>query len=269
MKFNKVILISLLLLAIVSFEAVTATDNLNSTDYLTVQATSDNGDLTIEDGEISNEDSDEILKEEASSIVITNDTFTKYFDSEGRILDTVPGGATLDLQGQINASDNIKAIYINKPVNIISSTKDAAITLNSFNGTDAKENINNRFVVEGVSSITIKDVIFNRTQIIIYDSSNVVLKNISWISDNYRIISSDKQQIIKTPFLKLNNINGFILKDCYFYANNIGSSIIGCDNAKELLFDNNTFNCFSDNDKFFNMIFITEVIIEEYKICGI
>ena len=182
MKFRKIIFIGLLMV-LLSLSAVSAADDTNSTCDLILQSTSDIDDLEIEDAEIF--DGDEILKEESGSIVITNNSFTNYFDSEGRILDSVPEGAILDFQGQITASDTVKAIYINKSVNIISSTKDATITLNSVNGTLGNENIANRFVVDSVSSIAISNVIFNRTQMIIFNSSNVLLDNIGIISDNY------------------------------------------------------------------------------------
>lgn len=235
MKFNKLILICLLLLAIVSFGAVSASDNL------TVETASD--DLVVEDNFLQ-ATGEEIVKDESSSIVVTNETFTNYFDGEGRLSDSVPEGSTLDFQGLFEESDNIKSIYINKPVNIISSTKDATITLNTKDGKLGIGNITNRFIVDNVSSITIKDITFNRTQIIIHDSSNVVLDDISVISDDYKIIDSYSREI---SFLKIQNVNKFALKNSYFYVFNIGSSFINCNETRMALFDNNTFCGYADS----------------------
>ncbi|WP_298519994.1 Ig-like domain-containing protein [uncultured Methanobrevibacter sp.] len=270
MNFNKIILISLLLLAIVSFGAVSAADNAtDDATTLTVQPTSDDmaiqdseldSNLALEDnveeenvletadsgGEIVSGENEEVLNDPVS-FVITNETFNNYFDSEGRLLDSVPEGATLDFQGSIVASDNIKAIYINKSVNIISSTKDATITLNTVNGELGKENIAGRFMIDSVSAVIIKDIVFNRTQMLIFDSSSVVLDNISLISDNYRIVEEGSSaQIRKTPFMKLSNINGFTLKNSYLYLHNIGSKIIDFTDTKEVLIDNNTIYGYAD-----------------------
>ena len=260
MKFNKLILISLFLV-IVSLSAVSAADNVNLTDdnpTLTVDSDDVGHDLTIEDNEIQ-----QVNSEKADSIVITNETFSNYFDSEGRLLDSVEEGSTLDFQGSIEASDNIKAIYINKSVNIISTTKDATITLNTVNATLGIEHIDNRFIVSDASSITIKDVTFNRTQMLIYDSSNVILDNISVISDNYKICQYSNYEGRKTPFLRFNNVDGVTLKNSYFYVFNIGATIINCNETKTVLFDNNTFCGYADsidnNKSFYYMILFSYV----------
>ena len=245
MRFNKLILISLFLV-LVSLSAVSAGDNMNLTDdnpTLTVESVDVSDDLTIEENEIQ-----QANNEETHSIVITNETFSNYFDGEGRLLDSVVEGSTLDFQGSIEASSNIKSIYINKSVNIVSTTNDATITLNTVNGTLGIEHIDNRFIVSNASSIKIKDVTFNRTQILIYDSSNVVLDNINVISDNYKIVQYSNYEERKTPFLRLNNVNGFTLKNSYFYVFNIGgATIINCTETKEVLFDNNTFCDYADS----------------------
>lgn len=264
MKFNKLIFISLFLV-IVSLSAVSAVDDLNSTGevILTEQSMGVSDDLTVHDDEIPQENDGEIIKDGSSSIVITNETFSNYFDGEGRLLDFVAEGSILDFQGSIESSENIKAIYINKSVSIISSTKDATITLNTVNATLGIENITNRFIITNASSITIEDVTFNRTQIIIQDSGNVILDNISVISDNYKIYQYSNFEGRKTPLLRLNNIGGFKLKNSYFYVFNIGATVINCNDTKNVLFDNNTFCGYADSrdsDKSFAyMILFSEV----------
>ena len=248
MNFNKIILISLLLL-FVCLGAVSATDNVNSTDDLTVEEAVNELTVNNIDEEICEDlNADEgILKEESNSIVINNGTFNNYFDGEGRILDSVPEGATLDFQGQITSSDTIKAIYINKSVNIISSTKDATITLNTVNGTSENEIIFSRFVVDNVSSITINDVTFNRTQMIVYNSSNVILNNVKLISDNYRVVSGISIPICETPLVRLENITGLTLKNSHIRVYNLGSALVGCFDVEDAVFDNNAFHVYADS----------------------
>ena len=266
MKFSKIIFIGLLFV-LFSLSAVSAADDANSTGDLIVQSTSGSDNLAIEDAEIIN--NDEILKGESSSIVITNGTFTDYFDGDGRILDSVAEGTTLDFQGQITASDTIKAIYINKSVTIISSTKDATITLNSVNGTLGNENITNRFIVDGVSSITISNVIFNRTQMIIFNSSNVVLDNVKIISDDYRIIEDSGARIAETPLVKFENIDGFSFKNSYVYVYNLGSRLINCLDVKNAVFDNNMYIVHADDiqiDKRVERIIRISRVLPEYVV---
>ena len=251
MKFSKFILISLLLV-IISLSAVNAADNGN----LTVQSATDEIADEMPIIQSSDDDSmgksqvnlDESILKDSKSFVITNDTFNNYFDGDGRILDAVPEGATLDFQGQITASDAIKAIYINKSVNIISSTRDATITLNSVNGTLGEENIANRFIADNVSSIAISDVTFNRTQMIIYDSDNVVLNNVKIISDKYSIVKTGQSaKIAETPLVNLVNINDLTLRNSYVYVYNLGSRIVNCSNVKEAVFDNNRFYAYAES----------------------
>ena len=258
MKFNKLILVSLLVMVLFALSAVSATDEVNSTELM--QSADVNDDLTVMDDGI--DETLQVNSEESTSIVITSETFSSYFDGEGRLLDSVSEGSTLDFQGSIESSDNIKAIYINKSVNIISSTKDGTITLNTVNGTLGIEHIANRFIVCNASSITIKDVVFNRTQMLIYDSSDVVLDNIGVISDHYKICQPAIPNERKTSLLELNNVNGFTLKDSYLYVYNLGASVINCIGTKEVLFDNNTFCGYADsnntNESFAYMILFSE-----------
>ena len=245
MKFNKIILICLLLLVFLSFGAVSAVEDANSTDDLTVQATDVSDDLTLDNINEISQTNDEMLKEENAPIVITNDTFSNYFDDEGKISDSVAEGATLDFQGQITSSENIKAIYINKSVNIISSTKDATITLNTKNGQLGKENISGRFIVEGVTELNINDVTFNRTQVLIYDSYNVIFDNVNFISDNYRIVPKLRDNYDMVPMVNTTNVEKFTFKNSQVYVYDFGSIVIGCYDTKEALFDNNTFRGFA------------------------
>ena len=70
--------------------------------------------------------------------VVTQDNYFVYFNQadNGKLFDFVPEGATLDFQGAIiNPNQEITVqININKPVNIISSTKDAYVDLNTTAG---------------------------------------------------------------------------------------------------------------------------------------
>ena len=247
MKFNRLILISLLVL-LISLGVVSATNNVNSTDEsgaLAVQTTPDfNNDLSIEDdiSKVKSDDitNDEILKEESNSIIITNKTFSNYFDKDGKLLDSVDDGSVLDFQGPILASDNIKGIYINKSVNVISSTGDAIIMLNSSNGNLGKESIAGRFVVDSVSSINIENMTFNGTQLLIYDSNNVILKNSSILS-NFDIALNQYPDDRGVGFVRLSNLTNVVVEYNYFNALNSRLSYIECDNVIDAVFNANKF----------------------------
>ena len=78
----------------------------------------------------------DIIKEtvfKALDGVVTNETFSDYFEIVGKyyeLMSFIPEGATLDFRGVVHVEyscDNALRININKPINIISSTKDGVI----------------------------------------------------------------------------------------------------------------------------------------------
>ena len=72
--------------------------------------------------------------------IVTNETFFDYFIN-GTLADYVPEGATLDFRGKFYSHDDVKFdLVINKPINMISTTGDAFIDLNTTAGSLLGEN---------------------------------------------------------------------------------------------------------------------------------
>ncbi|MBE6494079.1 MAG: hypothetical protein E7Z84_05685 [Methanosphaera stadtmanae] len=129
-----------LLILIITISAVSATDvNSNQTfqDDFTTQdmATTDDTNInqnTIIENEIGDQKANENKKDnklKSNTYVINQSTYSDYFDSEGVLVNTVADGDTLDFQGLINLTES--RIVINKSVNIVSTTHDANISLNT------------------------------------------------------------------------------------------------------------------------------------------
>ena len=120
--------------------------------------------------------------------IVTNETFFDYFIN-GTLADYVPEGATLDFRGKFYSHDDVKFdLVINKPINMISTTGDAFIDLNTTAGSLLGENPGSCFTINnGGSGSNVSGIIFHNTQVWIYDAHNVVLNNISVIVENKRV----------------------------------------------------------------------------------
>ena len=168
--------------------------------------------------------------------VVTNETFFDYFIN-GTLADYVPEGATLDFRGKFYSHDDVKFdLAINKPINMISSTKDAFIDLNTTAGSLLGENPGSCFTINnGGSGSNVSGIIFHNTQVWIYDAHNVVLDNISVIVENKRVGSG-----VGTTSIRHGSTN-VTLKNSYIYtSNNGGSSSIVLTHVQNCTIENNT-----------------------------
>ena len=155
--------------------------------------------------------------------VVTQDNYFVYFNQEdnGRLFDFVPEGATLDFQGSIINPDqkNTVQININKPVNVISSTKDAYVDLNTTAGSLLGDSPGNSFAVtRGGSGSNISGIYFHNTQLWISNTTNVVLDNISVVVEDQRVGSGVGATSIR------DNSSNVVLKNSYLYTRNNGGS---------------------------------------------
>ena len=155
--------------------------------------------------------------------VVTQDNYFVYFNQEdnGRLFDFVPEGATLDFQGAIiNPDQDITVqININKPVNVISSTKDAYVDLNTTAGSLLGDSPGNSFAVtRGGSGSNISGIYFHNTQLWISNTTNVVLDNISVVVEDQRVGSGVGATSIR------DNSSNVVLKNSYLYTRNNGGS---------------------------------------------
>ena len=168
--------------------------------------------------------------------IVTNETFFDYFIN-GTLADYVPEGATLDFRGKFYSHDDVKFdLAINKPINMISTTGDAFIDLNTTAGSLLGENPGSCFTINnGGSGSNVSGIIFHNTQVLIYDAHNVVLNNISVIVENKRVGSG-----VGTTAIRHGSTN-VTLKNSYIYtSNNGGSSSIVLTHVQNCTVENNT-----------------------------
>ena len=168
--------------------------------------------------------------------IVTNETFFDYFIN-GTLADYVPEGATLDFRGKFYSHDDVKFdLVINKPINMISTTGDAFIDLNTTAGSLLGENPGSCFTINnGGSGSNVSGIIFHNTQVWIYDAHNVVLNNISVIVENKRVGSG-----VGTNAIRHGSTN-VTLKNSYIYtSNNGGSSSIVLTHVQNCTVENNT-----------------------------
>jgi len=156
--------------------------------------------------------------------VVTQDNYMVYFNQadNGKLFDYVPEGVTLDFQGSIINPDqaNVIQMNVNKPVNIISSTQDAYIDLNTTAGSLLGESPGNSFsVTRGGSKSNVTGIFFHNTQIWISNTTDVVLDNISVVVEDQRVGSGVGATSIR------DNSSNVVLKNSYLYTkNNSGST---------------------------------------------
>ena len=174
--------------------------------------------------------------------VVTAETFSDYF-YRGVLRDEIPAGATLDFQGQfISTSSNSYAMEINKPVNIISTTKDVYIDLDATSS--------NRFTVSyNGSRSNISDLSFYNTQLWFYGAHNLNIDNMTSVARGKDLGSgvgvvafrggSSHIKVTNSYFLTEDNggHSNFVLTNAsYISVDN--SSIIGRGNVGNLIYLN-------------------------------
>ena len=177
--------------------------------------------------------------------IVTYKNFYDYFDEFNNytLQNYIPDGVTLDLQGNItfinlNKTEdyNILSMRINKPVNIISSTKDAFIDFNGKAGSLFGDYQGSCFsITNGGSWSNVTGITIHNTQVWLYNTHHVTLDNISVIVEDARIGSGVGATSVRA------NSTWCTVKNSYFYTrNNGGSSSLVMAWADYCTFDNNT-----------------------------
>ena len=162
--------------------------------------------------------------------VITNATYEYYFDN-GNLVSLVPEGATLDFQGLFLGK---YPVYIDKPVNAISSTGDA---LFDSGATYAGNAINSFNIIAGGDNTNITGLDFINYCLYIKGASNVTVDSVSIVA-NKRGVGSG------TGFLSIHTgAYNTLVKNGYFENGGTGSSllVLGKGGAYAV-FDHNVFN---------------------------
>ncbi|WP_303222644.1 Ig-like domain repeat protein, partial [Methanosphaera stadtmanae] len=171
-----------------------------------------------------------------STYVVTKDTFNQYFNN-GTLRDNIQNGDTLDFQGDFKTSstENYTMIF-NKPVNLISTTQNTNISLNSTSSDFFGKDYGDAVVFEKTASgSNITGLYFYNTQIIVKNASNIIFNNITKITENKKIGGGIGGFSIRE------NSSYVTVKNSYFYTRDNGgvSTLVGA-YASHCIFDNNT-----------------------------
>ena len=175
-----------------------------------------------------------VIYEGAPKTWIVNDkTINIYFGSGGYLTSRVNPGDTLDFRGTIRP---LHSLIINKPVNIISSTKDSFIDLDSHAGSYFGENPGACFSITKDGAYTnVTGINFHNTQVWIYNTHHVTLDSISVVVENQRIGSGVGVTSIRQ------NSSYITVKNSYFHTTeNEGSSTLVLAWADYCTIENNT-----------------------------
>jgi len=203
-------------------------------------------------GQINNNGGQTNYSEAPKVYVVNNRTVDYFFNSTG-LTSIVNPGDTLDFQGEIKI--NGKTLIVDKPVNIISTTKDAYVDLNTTGGSYMGENPGASFIINKDGSYTnVSGIYFHNTQLWLYNTNHVILDNISAVVENQRVGSGVGQTSIRA------NSSYITVKNSYFYTkDNGGSSTLVLAWADNCIIENNTI----EGDGFIgNMLYITTYNID-------
>ncbi|RAP52383.1 MAG: hypothetical protein BZ133_01175 [Methanosphaera sp. SHI613] len=179
--YNKKITLFLLALAVllISATAVSASDNItDSTGNTQLSQADDNAfandiESVKEDNKVINKNIKKsydpytgVIGDDFTGNIheVNEDSYTTYFDEKGYLTDNVENGDILDIQGKISDKSGIN---INKPVNIISTTKDGEfnnVSIFTFKKESSYSNMtglkvtNSKFFIENATTIVINNV---------------------------------------------------------------------------------------------------------------
>ena len=166
-------------------------------------------------------------KPEPKTIIVTQDNVEDVFSGEGHTLGVdVNPGDTLDFQGLI---DKNHSLVINKPVTVVSTTKDAVIRLHTVAGSLMGDDPGNCFVInKGASGSYVSGLRLENTECWVYNLYNATLYNMTMYVKDARVGSGVGQ----TSLRFCNNVT---MDSCHIYTENNGGSSsfvwTGCNNC--------------------------------------
>lgn len=164
--------------------------------------------------------------------VITQDTIKYFLDGSG-LNSVINPGDTLDIRGRIILNNSL---LINKPVNIISSTNDGYIDLNTTAGDYFGSSQGNSFIILDTGAYTnVTGVYFHNTQLWIYGTHHVTFDKVSVVVDHQRVGSG-------VGITSIREGSSYItVKNSYFHTtDNEGSSTLVLAVADYCTIENNT-----------------------------
>ncbi|WP_323736946.1 Ig-like domain repeat protein [Methanosphaera sp. ISO3-F5] len=158
------------------------TTKSNNTINLTEKSKNDNEITSSVNEKIITKNKKNNIKKEAQTITLNSNNFDEYI-TDGKFNENVTEGDTIDIQGKL---DNPRyALNINKPLNIISSSGDAYIDLDTHSTDTSGSYTNGIFqLTEGSAGTNITGITFHNTRINISNTENVHIDNITAICES-------------------------------------------------------------------------------------
>ena len=127
---------------------------------------------------------------QSTTHVVKQENVNTIFSGDGYTLgDAVKAGDVLDFQGTIELEgDASHSLVINKPVNIISSTKDAVVKLHTQPGSLTGDDPGSCFVINKAGSgTTVQDIRLENTETWIFNTSNVTFTGVTMHVEDARV----------------------------------------------------------------------------------
>jgi len=160
---------------------------------------------------------------QSTTHVVKQDNINTVFSGDGYTLgDAVKDGDVLDFQGTIDLEgDASHSLVINKPVTVISSTKDAVVKLHTPEGALSGENPDKSFVINKAGSgTTVQDIRIENTETWLYNTSNVTFTGVTMWVEEARVGSG-------VGHVSIRYSDHVTFDGCTVYAKNNGGSS-GC-----------------------------------------
>lgn len=245
MKFKKTFIIMCILICITSIACIHAEDandtQIAGEDTTPVEMPENQYEDTLESGHDENQKA-------AAPIVITSSNFGDYFTG-GEPNGNVDAGSTLDFQGSFTGESY--SVNITKPVNIISSTKDA-----EFNGIGKKESTGGCFHISGGGSGTnMSSIRFVNSAFYVTAAGDVSIDSITMVANETGIGATDGFMCIKA------GSRNVTIKNSYFENGGTGAPMIVIGYSYYCTFDSNEVFI---NGKSGNGVYITTYVPPSY-----
>ena len=185
------------------------------------------------------------------TIVLTAENYDEYV-TDGTFNSNVNKGDTIDMQGLFDSS--LKGLTINKAVNIISSTNDANISLDS--GLDTRRTGNQFIISSKASGTNITGISFYNTRVTVDGAKRVSINNITYTNYMEQIGSNVGGFSIRNYASDINVTNSQ-----FRTHGNFGHSTLVVAGANNVLLENNTVVGETDDvnvmGKIGNLVYIT------------
>ena len=185
------------------------------------------------------------------TIVLTSENYNEYVTNR-TFNDNVRKGDTIDMQGLFDSS--LKGLTVNKAVNIISSTNDANISLDS--GLDTRRTGNQFIITSRASGTNITGISFYNTRVTVDGAYDVSINNITYTNYMEQIGSNVGGFSIRNG---ASNVN--VTNSTFFTHGNFGHSTLVVAGANNVLLENNTVIGETDDvnvlGKIGNLVYIT------------